>query len=272
MTAARPLAAAVDEPLVAAAGVGKTFPAPEGEVTALVGFDLSVGAREFVSLIGPSGCGKSTALSIIAGLLPLTEGSIRLGGADPARARADHRIGMVFQQPVLLPWLTIEKNCGLLLKIAGEDGEVARARVADLLRIVGLSSFAKAYPHQLSGGMRQRASIARALALDPLLLLMDEPFSALDEFTRHQMNVELLAILEARPKAVVFVTHNIAEAVFLSDRVVAMTPRPGRIALDLAIDLPRPRRTDVRYTPAFADHVVRLQRLLEEAASLGATP
>jgi NitT/TauT family transport system ATP-binding protein len=235
-----------------------------GQVVALRETDLDIADKQFVSLIGPSGCGKSTLLSIIAGLLEPTSGAVLIDGHPPLRARRNRQIGVVFQQPVLLPWRTIRANCALLLEVAGIDRAETRSRVNELLQIVGLAEFARHYPHQLSGGMRQRAAIARALCLDPLLLLMDEPFGALDEFTRHQMNLELLKVWSRRQKTIVFVTHNIAEAVFLSDRVIAMSPRPGCIIADVAIPLPRPRQPDVRYAREFTEQVVRLQRLLEQ--------
>jgi NitT/TauT family transport system ATP-binding protein len=236
-------------------------------VVALENFNLSIAENQFVSLIGPSGCGKSTALSIMAGLLEPTAGDIRINGHDPSKARKAREIGMVFQQPVLLPWRTIEENCGLLLEVAGQWDKAGKARVRETLDLVGLSDFAASYPHQLSGGMRQRASIARALCLDPVMLMMDEPFGALDEFTRHGMNVELLNIWGRSRKTIVFITHSVAEAVFLSDRVIAMSPRPGRIVADVSIELPRPRSGEVRYTAEFNAYVVHLQRLLEPKAA-----
>jgi len=235
-----------------------------GEVLALSGIDLEIGDNEFVSLIGPSGCGKSTALNIIAGLLEPTEGEVAIAGQPPVRARDAREIGVVFQDAVLLPWRDARENTGFLLEVIGKLDADGRRRVDDLLELVGLQDFADRYPHQLSGGMRQRVSIARALTLDPLLLLMDEPFGALDEFTRYRLNVELLRIWSKTRKTVLFVTHNIGEAVFMSDRVIAMGSRPGRIIEDLSIDLDRPRTRDVRYSKEFTDYVVHLQRLLEE--------
>jgi NitT/TauT family transport system ATP-binding protein len=259
------------EPLVSLGDVAKSYELETGStVLALQDVTIGIAERQFVSLIGPSGCGKSTLLSIIAGLLEPSSGRISIAGHPPARAREAHELGIVFQQPVLLPWRTIRANCRLLPEVVGLPGVETEARIDDLLDLVGLREFADRYPSQLSGGMRQRAAIARALCLDPLLLLMDEPFAALDEFTRHQMNIELLDVWSRRQKTIVFVTHNIAEAVFLSDRVVAMGPRPGRIIEDLRISLPRPRRSDIRYTKEFTDCVVHLQRLLESAMPAGA--
>ena len=251
-------------PIVALDGVEKSYDGPRGERTiALARVSFSVAQQEFISLIGPSGCGKSTILNIIAGLLAPTSGSVRIAGEPPQAALDARKIGVVFQDAVLLPWKTVVENAGFLLMVAGRLDDAARARVDELLRMVGLADFHHHYPHQLSGGMRQRLSIARALALDPLLLLMDEPFGALDEFTRHRMNVELLDIWSATRKTVIFVTHNIAEAVYMSDRVIAMSPRPGRIVDDFRVHLPRPRTKEVRYTREFNDCVVHLQRLLE---------
>ncbi|MCC6195811.1 MAG: ABC transporter ATP-binding protein [Burkholderiales bacterium] len=251
-------------PIVALDSVGKSYDGPHGERTvALLAVGFTVAQQEFISLIGPSGCGKSTLLNIIAGLLQPSSGGVSIAGNSPQTALDQRKIGIVFQDAVLLPWKTVVENARFLLMIAGRLDGAAQARVDELLRIVGLAEFRNHYPHQLSGGMRQRLSIARALALDPLLLLMDEPFGALDEFTRHRMNVELLDIWSATRKTVVFVTHNIAEAVFMSDRVIAMSPRPGRVVDDFRVELPRPRTKEVRYTREFNDCVVHLQRLLE---------
>lgn len=259
-------------PLVSLNQITKTYKLDQGQsLTALESIKIQIADKEFVSLIGPSGCGKSTLLAIIAGLLEPSSGEILIAGHPPARARSARELGMVFQQPVLLPWRTIRANCRLLPEVAGVRGPESETRIEELLDLVGLREFADRYPNQLSGGMRQRAAIARALCLDPLLLLMDEPFAALDEFTRHQMNLELLSVWAKRQKTVVFVTHNIAEAVFLSDRVVAMSPRPGRVVEDVAIPLPRPRHSDLRYSREFIDLVVHLQMLLEKAMPLERT-
>ena len=251
--------------LVTLRQVTKSYAMEDGtDVVALHDVSLGIGDKEFVSLIGPSGCGKSTMMSIVAGLLAPSGGEVLIADHPPERAQAAHELGIVFQQPVLLPWRTIRANCRLLLEVTGALDAAAERRIDDLLGLVGLAEFADRYPSQLSGGMRQRAAIARALCLDPVLLLMDEPFAALDEFTRHQMNLELLEIQARSRKTVMFVTHNIAEAVFLSDRVVAMSPRPGRIVEDMEIDLPRPRDSRIRYSREFTDYVVRLQILLEQ--------
>ena len=251
--------------LVSLKNVNKTYPVENGEnVLALSGINLEVRDKEFVSLIGPSGCGKSTTLNIVAGLLEPSGGEILVGDHPPERARQSREIGVVFQDPVLLPWRTARDNTAFLLEVAGQLDDTTWQRVDETLAMVGLAEFSDRYPHQLSGGMKQRVSIARALSLDPLLLLMDEPFGALDEFTRQRMNAELLTIWAQTQKTIIFITHNIGEAVFLSDRVIAMSPRPGRVVEELTIELERPRTREVRYTREFNDYVVHLQRLLEE--------
>jgi NitT/TauT family transport system ATP-binding protein len=235
--------------------VGMIYEAASGPVEALAGISLSVEPGEFVSLVGPSGCGKSTLLRIVAGLRPATSGTITVAGRAVTRPIPD--IGMVFQAPILLKWRTILENVLLPAELAGKDPGSLRGRALELLEMAGLHGFADKLPRELSGGMQQRASLCRALLLDPPLLLMDEPFGALDAMTRDDMALELLRIWgehdlgrEAR-KTVLFVTHSIPEAVFLSDRVVVMSPRPGRIAADLRIDLPRPRTVELRATEAF---------------------
>jgi NitT/TauT family transport system ATP-binding protein len=235
--------------------VGMIYEAASGPVEALAGISLSVGAGEFVSLVGPSGCGKSTLLRIVAGLRPATAGTIAVAGREVTRPIPD--IGMVFQAPILLKWRSILDNVLLPAELAGKDARALRTRALELLDMAELNGFADKLPRELSGGMQQRASLCRALLLDPPLLLMDEPFGALDAMTRDDMALELLRIWgerdlarEAR-KTVLFVTHSIPEAVFLSDRVVVMSPRPGRIAADLRIDLPRPRTVEMRATETF---------------------
>jgi NitT/TauT family transport system ATP-binding protein len=234
-----------------------------GPVEALRGVSLDVAENEFVSLIGPSGCGKTTLLKIIGDLIPPTAGSIRIGGREPAALRRNRQIGFLFQDSVLLPWKTVRDNVRFLSRIAGR--EVSASQADELLDLVGLHGFGENLPHELSGGMRQRVSIARALALDPLLFLMDEPFGALDEITREKMNLELLRIWSERRKTVGFVTHSISEAVFLSDRVFVLTARPGRLHAVVSVDLPRPRTADVRYSPRAAELVRTLHAQLEEA-------
>ena len=232
-----------------------TYRADSGPVEALRDISFAVDRGELVALVGPSGCGKSTLLRIIAGLRPPSAGRIAVDGRAVTRPIA--AVGMVFQAPVLLKWRRIVDNVLLPAELAGLSLDAYRARAADLLRLVGLEDFGGKLPRELSGGMQQRAALCRALLLDPPLLLMDEPFGALDAMTRDDMAIELLRIWGERDlernqrKTVLFVTHSIAEAVFLSDRVVVMSPRPGRIAADLLIDLPRPRTVELRASETF---------------------
>ena len=217
-----------------------------GEVVALEGASLRVAAGEFVSIVGPSGCGKTTLLRAVAGLLDPSDGEVDVLGGTPAAAQRSHALGLVTQEPGLLPWRSVEANVRLPLEITG-----AQADVAALLDRVGIGRFAKYRPGQLSGGMRQRVALARALAHGPRLLLMDEPFGALDELSREDLRLELLALWERERIAVLFVTHAIHEAVLLSDRVVVMSGSPGRIVAEIAIDLPRPRSDALTSTPRF---------------------
>ncbi|HEX5857837.1 MAG TPA: ABC transporter ATP-binding protein [Microbacterium sp.] len=262
--------AAVETPdrlaAVEAAGVDKTFQTRSGEVRALVDIDLSVAAGEFVSLIGPSGCGKSTLMRLIADLDAPTSGTIRVFGKTAERARKDQDYGIAFQQAGLLPWRTVSANVALPLELHGTDAAGRRARVAELLDMVGLSDFADRYPDQLSGGMQQRVAIARALAERPSLLLMDEPFGALDEMTRERMQTELVRICAETGAAVVFVTHSIPEAVFLSDRVVVMSPRPGRIQETVPMRLARTgaRTDDLREDTSFFEMVTAVREALHQ--------
>ena len=229
-------------------GVGGPEP-----VHALAGIDLEVPDGAFVSLVGPSGCGKSTLLKVVADLMAPTQGSVTIGGLAPRALRRAGRIGLVFQQANLMPWLKIADNIALLRALVRKRGAAApdAARIADLIRVVGLAGFEAKYPHQLSGGMQQRAALARALALDPAVLLMDEPFAALDEITRDRMAFELMRIWHHYRKTVLFVTHSLAEAVFLSDKVVLMSARPGRIHRVFEVDLPRPRDRETRLSDRF---------------------
>ena len=227
---------------VVATGVGKTFNTKEGDVVALTDVDLTVAEGEFVSLIGPSGCGKSTLLRLIADLDSSSTGSLEVFGKTPAQARVDQEYGIAFQQAGLLPWRTVAGNIALPLELHGMAKAARADRVAELAELVGLTEFVGRYPDQLSGGMQQRVAIARALAEQPRLLLMDEPFGALDEMTRERLQSELARITAETGAAVVFVTHSIPEAVYLSDRVVVMSPRPGRIT-DI-IDVPFEGRRD----------------------------
>lgn len=240
--------------------VTKTF--ARGNVTALADIDLELAPGEFVSLIGPSGCGKSTLLRVIGDLIPPTSGSVTVNGKPASQARADRDYGIVFQDAVLFDWRTVAKNIGLPLELLGWDRERRRRRVQEMLELVELVAFADHHPWQLSGGMQQRVSIARALAFEPALLLMDEPFGALDEMTREHLNLELLAIWQELGSTVVFVTHSIAEAVFLSTRVVVMSPRPGRIAGIVEIDLPYPRGVETREHPRYFELITEVRELL----------
>jgi NitT/TauT family transport system ATP-binding protein len=229
--------------------VGRRFAAGDGVVTALEGVSFDVGAEEFVSIVGPSGCGKSTLAMIVAGLLPASEGRVTIAGRIVQGPQTD--LGIVFQNPVLLAWRRALDN--VLLQIEMRDLPVARyrERAQALLGSVGLAGFEARYPHELSGGMRQRVSICRALVHDPPLLVMDEPFGALDALSRDQMALDLQHLWSRGRKTVVFITHSIAEAVLLSDRVVVMTPRPGVVDTIVDVDLPRPRRLTVRDDPRF---------------------
>jgi NitT/TauT family transport system ATP-binding protein len=232
------------------------------ETTALQGIDLEIGEREFVSLIGPSGCGKSTLLRIIGDLIEPTEGTIVVNGKSARKARNDRDYGIVFQDPVLYDWRTVAKNVALPLEMARWPRQKRAARVQEMLELVELTGFEKHRPWQLSGGMQQRVSIARALSFDPALLLMDEPFGALDEMTRERLNLELLRIWEASGSTIVFVTHSIAEAVFLSTRVAVMSSRPGRISNVIEIDLPQPRTATTREEPRFFELVTQVREAL----------
>ncbi len=237
-----------------------------GDVTALEAIDLSVAEGEFVAIVGPSGCGKSTLLRILAGLMPPTEGEASLRGARIDGPRRD--IGVVFQTPVLFPWRTVLDNALLPVDVQGLGREKMRAVAMELLKLVGLDGFERHLPNQLSGGMQQRAALVRALVHDPSVLLMDEPFGALDAMTRESMNVELQRIWMERRKTIVFVTHSVGEAVFLADRVVAMSPRPGRIVDTLEVDFPRPRPLSIMNTEAFGVHVSRIRQDLNATGGL----
>ncbi|MDB5558114.1 MAG: transporter ATP-binding protein [Enterovirga sp.] len=239
---------------------------PNGEnVLALDGVDLRIADGEFVCLVGPSGCGKSTLLKVVSDLIPPTSGQVTIGGASPSEMRKAGRLGLVFQQANLMPWLTVGKNIDLLRSlVVGRGGHVpgTAPKASDLLDVVGLGGFGDKYPNQLSGGMQQRASLARALALDPAVLLMDEPFAALDEITRDRMAFELMRVWQLYRKTVLFVTHSLSEAVLLADRVVLMSPRPGRIRRVFEIDLPRPRTAETRLDERFHRLVLELNREL----------
>jgi NitT/TauT family transport system ATP-binding protein len=234
----------------------------DGQVEALRDVDLTVNQGEFVSLIGPSGCGKSTLLRLIGDLTQPTSGTVTVNGKSARQARLDREYGIVFQAPVLFDWRTVEKNVQLPLEVSGISSAERHSRAKRMLDLVELAEFAGHRPWQLSGGMQQRVAIARALALDPKILLMDEPFGALDEMTRERMNLELLQIWQRTGTTIVFVTHSIPEAVFLSTRVVVMSPRPGRITDLIEIDLPRERNVDTREMERYFELVTQVRESL----------
>ena len=248
-------------PQVVLAGVSKRY----GDTTVLAPMDLSIPKGEFLSLIGPSGCGKSTLLKLISGLTPASEGSIQVDGMTPVNAR--ETISYIFQDATLLPWRTVARNVGLGLELGDVTREVRKEKVQSLLDLVGLAHVAGAYPRQLSGGMKMRVSVARALVTKPRLLLMDEPFGALDEMTRDRLNEELLRLRSEQNWTAVFVTHSVAEAVFLSTRIVVLAPSPGRIAQQIAIDLPFPRTSLTRETSQFEGYVTQVSRALRGVRS-----
>jgi NitT/TauT family transport system ATP-binding protein len=258
------------ETVVAARGVSKTF--GKGGVTALQDIELEVGRGEFVSLIGPSGCGKSTLLRVIGDLVEPSSGEILVNGKTAHRARLDRDYGIVFQAAVLYDWRTVSKNIGLPLELQGWSRARRAERVAEMLKLVELEGFEKHYPWQLSGGMQQRVSIARALSFSPALLLMDEPFGALDEMTRERLNDELLRIWAETGSTVIFVTHSISEAVYLSTRVVVMSPRPGRITTVVAVDLGQPRTFETREDPRFFELVTEVREALHASGADAVEP
>ena len=242
--------------------VSKVYPTrKKGAVQALTGLNLRVNDGEFVTLVGPSGCGKSTVLKLVSGLLAPTGGQVLIDGQAVRGPRRE--MGFVFQTPVLLPWRTVRENVLLPIEMLGQPIAPLERRADDLLEQVGLADFRKAHPWELSGGMQQRVGICRALIHDPAVLLMDEPFAALDAMTREALGLELLRIWEERRKIVLFVTHSIPEAVLLADRVVVMTPRPGRIAGVVKIDLPRPREIDQEYDDRFKEAAREIRRLIQ---------
>ncbi len=259
-------------PVARLRGVAKTWAGPDGVATeALRGVDLDIGTGEFVSLIGPSGCGKSTLLRAIADLVRVSDGEIEVNGKPPARARLDHDYGMVFQAPVLFDWRTVEENVRLPLEVLGRPKAWSTQRTREMLELVELEAFAGHRPYELSGGMQQRVAIARALSFEPRILLMDEPFGALDEMTRERLNEELLRIWERTGTTIVFVTHSIPEAVYLSSRVVVMSARPGRIVGGVDVDLPRPRTDGTRETERFFGLVTAVRELLRSGGGIPAS-
>jgi NitT/TauT family transport system ATP-binding protein len=252
----------VGGPVVELRKVVKTFGGAAGRVHALSDIDLSIGAGEFISLIGPSGCGKSTLLRIVGDLIAPTSGDVIVNGKPAQQARQDRDYGMVFQAPILFDWRTVARNVELPLEVIGMPRAAREAKAREMLNLVELGDFAGHHPWQLSGGMQQRVAIARALALDPALLLMDEPFGALDEMTRERMNLELLGIWDRTGTTVIFVTHSIPEAVFLSTRVVVMSARPGRITKVVPIDLPRERNIETREMERYFELVTEVRESL----------
>jgi len=260
-------ASAGRRPVIDVRGLSLTFETADGPVEALSNVDLRIEEGDFVSLIGPSGCGKTTLLRLIADLEQPTAGGLMVNGVSPERARLDRQYGYVFQAPALLPWRTVEKNLMLPLEIMGLPAAEQRERARRHLALVNLAGFERKFPWQLSGGMQQRASIARALSFEPKLLLMDEPFGALDEIVRDHLNEQLLELWNKTAKTVVFVTHSIPEAVFLSNRIVVMSPRPGRIIDLITCDFPRDRTLEFRDTPEFVEVAHRVRQGLRAGHS-----
>ncbi len=256
-------------PVVRLAGVDKIFARGDGPVTAaLEAIDLEIAAGEFISLIGPSGCGKSTLLRVIGDLTDPSAGDVVVNGKPARRARLDRDYGMVFQAPVLMDWRTVQGNVELPLEVMGWAPARRRERTREMLELVELADFVGHHPYQLSGGMQQRVAIARALAFEPAILLMDEPFGALDEMTRERMNSEVLRIWERTGTTIVFVTHSIPEAVFLSTRVVVMSPRPGRITRIVEVDLPRPRDEPTRESRRYFELITEVREALRAGGGL----
>ncbi len=254
-------------PAIEASGLSLTFTTADGPVYALSNIDLAINDGEFVSFIGPSGCGKTTLLRVIADLEPASSGTVTVNGMAPREARLNRAYGYVFQAPALYPWRNVESNVGLPLEIMGLNSRAER--IKRNLELVNLNGFEKKFPWQLSGGMQQRVSIARALAFDPQLLLMDEPFGALDEIVRDKLNQQLLELWGRTKKTVLFVTHSIPEAVFLSSRIVVMSPRPGRIIDVIETNLPRNRTLDIRETQAFLKIAHRIREGLNSPLPVG---
>ena len=257
------------QPIVRLRDVDKVFTRGGQPVTtAIEGIGLDIRRGEFVSLIGPSGCGKSTLLRVIGDLVPPSRGEVLVNGKPAARARRDRDYGIVFQAPVLFEWRSVEDNVKLPLEVIGRPADERARRAREMLDLVELGEFTKHYPYQLSGGKQQRVAIARALSIEPALLLMDEPFGALDEMTRERMNSEVLRIWERTGTTIVFVTHSIPEAVFLSSRVVVMSPRPGRITKVIDVDLPRPRSVETRESRRYFEIVTEVREALRAGGGL----
>jgi NitT/TauT family transport system ATP-binding protein len=254
------------EEVIGLEGVSLFYRSKNAEVHALDNISMTAADREFVGLVGPSGCGKSTLLKLISGLLPQSNGVIRVNGRPISGPTAS--IGIVFQSPLLMAWRTVLENVLLQIEIRNLSVADYRAPARDLIRLVGLDGFEDAHPHQLSGGMQQRVGLCRALIHDPDLLIMDEPFGALDAMTRELMNAELQRIWIERQKTVLFITHSISEAVYLADRVLVMSPRPGRIVGEIVVDLPRPRTVETTELPAFVDFTREVRRHLNAASAI----
>jgi NitT/TauT family transport system ATP-binding protein len=252
-----------DSPLVELIDVAKVYPSG---VAALDGFYGAIAEGEFVSLLGPSGCGKSTILRLIAHLTLPSRGVIRRRWDDAKGRRQDQPLGCVFQEPTLLPWTTVWKNVFLPLRLQGIRRQQAAARVDQAIELVGLKGFAEAYPRELSGGMKMRTAVARALVTNPQLLLLDEPFAALDEITRSRLNDDLLDLWRRRRWATLFITHSVYESVYLSRRILVMSPRPGRVVEEIAVDLLEPRTAETRTTPQYTDLCRRVSQALERAS------
>jgi NitT/TauT family transport system ATP-binding protein len=257
-------------PIIAIDRVSKLFDVGGGTTHALDDVSLTVEPAEFISIIGPSGCGKSTLLRIVGDLVEPSSGGVQVKGKSPHQARLDRDYGIVFQTPVLYEWRTVLRNVELPLEVMGRPRAEWEGRAETMLQLVGLSGFRRHYPWQLSGGMQQRVAIARALVFNPSILLMDEPFGALDELTRERLNLELLSIWSQTSATVLFITHSISEAVFLSSRVVVMSPRPGRIERTVTIDLPRPRTAQMRAASRFFELVTQVREGLREDPAVAA--
>ena len=255
-------------PLAEIIEVSKEYRTDDDDIQALDRVSLQLHEGEFLSIVGPSGCGKSTLMLIVAGLIPPTSGAVRIGGVEVRGPYTS--AGIAFQDPTLYEWRRVLENVLLPVELQGRSLEPARQRARDLLSMVGLSGFERKYPFELSGGMRQRVALCRALVHDPPLLLMDEPFGALDALSREQMNLELQSIWQSNRKTVLLITHSIQEAVFLSDRVVVMSPRPGRVGEIVPIDLPRPRTFDLVESPEFGGYARRIREVFESWGVLSA--
>lgn len=262
MTAPPVQASGPGTPCVRLEEIGVTYRTLRGPVEAVAGVSLEIGEGEFVALLGPTGCGKSTLLRVIGDLTEPSRGRVEVRGRAAHAARQRNEFGFVFQEPALLPWRTALANVLLPLEVVGFPAQQRMQRCEDLLNLVGLLGFKENYPHELSGGMKQRVAMVRALAWGPSILLMDEPFSALDELTRNRLQEDLLALWAVEHKTIVFVTHNISEAVYLADRVAVMSARPGRIKTILPVTLPRPRRPEMRETVEFLQHVRAARKAL----------